>query len=131
MSSERLSKLQKWIIVKALPEGFIPNNKWIIKNFWGEEKVWERIEKRYGMDGNFYGFYNFNYLKNKYRASVSRSKKNLREKEIIQRRYGHEKAMELTEQGKALALKLTVRVVNNKKMSEKGRRVNNEKMRAL
>jgi hypothetical protein len=122
MSSRRLSKLQRWILTAALADDElrIPPLKRIYEGFWGKERVWIRYGDRFDMKGTWRG-YRVNYIDYKFRVSVSRSLKGLRDKGLIQNHWPF-RYHELTDQGKAVTLTLTAMDVNNKTARPDGHR---------
>ena len=111
MSAERLSRLQKWILIQALENWNygICSNKDIMTIYWGKENVYPVIETWHDRIEN-------QCLRNKYRATVSRSIKNLEEKGLIEALYGQRDKLELSKKGYVLALKLTaIHAINDKK----------------
>jgi len=108
MSEERLSKLQKFILVNALKyDDKVFRNTWIAKEFWGRENVyyiWPGGVSPYTK--KFYPSEKTKMVKNKYRVSVSRSIKNLEDKCLIEE--NEKGCLVLTFIGKRIALLLTV-----------------------
>jgi len=124
MSSQRLSRLQRFILAAALDnldldEFRIPRHDRIYEGFWGKVKVWTRYCDVYDMRGGRTGRYKFNHIGSQFRVSLSRSFKGLQAKGLIQSgKYGRV----LTDQGKATALMLTSAYVNNKATHPAGHR---------
>ena len=124
MASERLSRLQKFILIRSIEDekkesftyGWLGSQRAIARDFWGIEKIYVRYCEIYGFHGQWTDCYKYNYIKNKYLVSVSRSIKNLVKKGLVQKHCKYETNKVLTEQGLALALKVGLRHINDKKI---------------
>ena len=126
MAKERLSRLQKWILVEALEnDGCVPSRHYIYEGFWGKDKVWRYSRPQY-WNGRIVS-YKYVFIDNRFCASASRSLRILLNKEFLFDRFdglgGIRHPLKLTEVGikRAMSLKLSSMDVNNKKKTSDDR----------
>jgi len=129
MAKERLSQLQKFILIKALENerNCLPGTRYIAENFWGKEKVHAECIK-------WHSWHLLNHprcIGDQFSVSISRAKRRLVEKGLLHeaswiwRRF----VLELTEEGreKAKSLMLISGGLNNKNERLRAVGINNKK----
>ena len=118
MINRRLSQLQRRILLEAMQnEGRVPKRHFLYKRIWGKDTVWCR-QGQHCWAGRDLRTFKYNWVVNKYVASVSRSLRNLEAKGLITRDPYWRRRFEISPVGQQIAQSLLLRTmdIDNKRV---------------